>query len=235
MYHFVVDGSKSDNGCQVCCCEKMALVPGTTTKVSLIHSWAMPVGFLHCAPQFQIELLDTCVIPIAGNNLPPAITSVDGMAKFQTDMNAPLTEDLKTRVSDPDGDVLTFKILPLYAPKHGKIILDPKGMFTYTPSSNWFGEERFYASASDGKNAPFIFEVMIAVGIDPGPMIPQPHISIGPAVVNQQYFSVYFPVTVSPAAQQCEIWRLTVIQSALDCNCICFSDKSCYDIGIAKC
>jgi hypothetical protein len=58
---------------------------------------------------------------------------------------------------------------------------------------------------------------------------------IGPATVNQQYFTVSFPVKVSPAAQLCEVWRLTVLQGALDCECQCYTHSSCYDIGIAKC
>ena len=69
----------------------------------------------------------------------------------------------------------------------------------------------------------------------PDHVIPAPHISIGPAVVDQRWFTVYFPVTVSPAASTCEIWRLTVLQAALDCDCTCYTRTDCFDIGIAKC
>jgi hypothetical protein len=102
------------------------------------------------------------------------------------------------------------------------------------PMSNYKGEDRFYASASDGSHAT-IFEVMIAVGIDGANVVATPHISIGPASVDNRYFNVSFPVTLSPAAQECEMWRLTVLQTALDCECICFSRTDCFDIGVAKC
>jgi hypothetical protein len=237
MMHFTVEAdSPAAQGCNTCCCEKMSLKPGTTTKVTVNYvPWALPIGWLHCSPSFNIEPMDTCITPLPSNNLPPAISSADGMAKFQTDMNIKLVEDLKTRVTDVDGDPITFRILPLYAPKHGKIVLDPNGRFEYTPTQNWFGEERFYASASDGKNAPFIFEVMIAVGIDPAPMAAQPNIAIGPASVDQKHFTVSFPVTLSPAAQECEIWRLTVLQGALDCDCQCYTRTDCFDIGVRTC
>jgi hypothetical protein len=102
------------------------------------------------------------------------------------------------------------------------------------PANNFKGEERFYVSASDGTNTA-IFEVMIAVGVDPASMIAMPHVSVGPATVDQRYFTVYFPVTVSPAAAECEIWRLTVLQAALDCDCTCYTRSDCFDIGIGKC
>jgi len=237
MLHFTVDDQNAaDAACQKCCCEKLNLKPGTTSKVQIGYApWAVPIGRLHCAPSFQIEPMETCAVPVASNNLPPAISSNDGMARFDTGKNVALNADLRTKVTDIDGDPITFKILPLYAPKHGKIVLDPAGPFTYTPAQLWTGEERFYASASDGKHEPFIFEVMIAVEIDAGTMVPTPHISIGPAVVDQRLYTVYFPVTMSPAAQPCEMWRLSVLQMALDCNCICFSRTDCFDIGVAQC
>jgi hypothetical protein len=214
----------------------MAFKPGTINKVTGNYvTWAMPIGWLHCPPSFSIEPMSTCITPLPSNNLPPAISAADGMARFDTGTNVKLIADMKTKVTDVDGDPVAFKILPLYAPKHGKIILQDNGLFEYTPAQNWFGEERFYCSASDGKNAPFIFEVMIAVGIDAGTMVPQPTISVGPATVNRNNYSISFAVTLSPAAQLCEIWRLTILQGALDCDCQCYTRTDCFDIGVAQC
>jgi len=232
MYHFTVENIEAANaGCFTCCCQKMALKPGTTTKVSVGYApWAVPIGELHCTPQFMIEPMETCPAPV-GSNMPPAATSE---VKFSTPMNALLENDLTNMIKDPELTALTFKLLTLYGAKHGKLVLDAAGTFAYMPSTNYVGEERFYVSASDGVNTA-IFEVMIAVGIDPVSMAETPHISVGPATVDQRYFIVSFPVTVSPAAQLCEVWRLTVLQAALDCECICYTRTDCFDIGIAKC
>ena len=232
MLHFTIDDQQAAvNGCHTCCCQKLSLKPGTTSKVSLGYApWAVPIGQLHCAPQFLLEQMDTCPLPV-GSNMPPAATSE---VKFSTAVNTLLDSDLTAMIIDPEAVVLTFKLLALYGAKHGKLDLNANGTFSYLPASNFVGEERFYVSASDGVNTA-IFEVMIAVGIDAGTMAPMPHISIGPAVVDQRFYMVYFPVTVSPAAQLCEVWRLTVLQAALDCDCVCYTRTDCFDIGIAQC
>lgn len=232
MMHFVVeDYTAVDAACQKCCCEKMNLKPGTITKVSVGYApWAVPIGQLHCTPQFQIEQMDTCPLPV-GSNMPPQATSE---VKFSTAKNALLANTLTAMISDPEAVPLTFKLLPLYGPKHGKLDLQSSGAFSYMPSSNFVGEERFYISASDGPNTT-IFEVMIAVGIDPAGVLPTPHVSVGPAVVDSRFFTVSFPVIMSPAANDCEVWRLTVLQTAMDCDCTCFTRSDCFDIGVAKC
>ena len=236
MMHFTVESfSPADAACQKCCCETISLKPGTTTKVSVGYApWALPIGQLHCAPQFSIEKMDTCLVPTP-SNMAPQITALDGMARFDTGTNVPLNGDMRTKVTDFENDPLTFKVLPLYGPRQGKIVLDPSGTFTYTPLAGFKGEERFYASAADPTNPPLIFEVMIAVGIDAGTMVPSPVLSVGMPIVNQKYFTVSFPITLSPAAQECDVWRLTVLQGALDCQCICYTRTDCFDVKVAKC
>jgi hypothetical protein len=237
MFHFTVDPEQAGSGCNTCCCEKMAMQPGTTSKVTINYvPWAMPMqSWLNCTTSFAVELLETCVVPVAGSNLPPIIYSPDQMARFNTGMNVALNADMKSKVADPEGVALVFKVLPHHGPKHGKIELQTNGLFVYTPHYFYKGEERFYCTASDGVTDPLIFEVLIAIEIDAGLMVPTPKISIGPAIVNDKMYSVSFPVTMSPAAQPCDMWRLTVLQGALDCACICYTRTDCYDIGVAKC
>jgi len=232
MMHFTVEDYNAVNAnCVKCCCEKLSLKPGTTNKVSVGYApWAVPIGQLHCAPQFQLELMDTCPVPV-GSNAPPQVVAEP---KFTTAVNALLQNTLTNMITDPEAVPLTFKALPLYGAKHGKLDLLADGAFSYMPAGNYKGEDRFYASASDGSNT-IIFEVMIAVGIDSANVVATPHISVGAPVVDHRYFTVYFPVSVSPAANECEIWRLTVLQAALDCDCTCYTRSDCWDIGIAKC
>lgn len=235
MYHFTVDQIEAANGCQTCCCQKLSFKPGTINKVTVGYaSWAVPIGQLHCVPQFMIEPMPSCP-PVASNNMPPQVTHPGGTVTFYTGKNTHLDGDLRTQVTDLEGAIMEFKLLPLYGAKHGKLVLDKSGMFDYDPAWNYTGEERFYCSASDGTNPPTIFEVMIAVEIDAALMVPTPHVSVGPGQVDQRYFNVSFAVTVSPAAQECEVFRLTVLQGALDCECQCFQRTDCFDIGVKAC
>jgi VCBS repeat-containing protein len=49
---------------------------------------------------------------------------------------------------DVDGDVLTAALVS--GPNHGILMLNPGGSFSYTPDSNWFGEDSFIYEVSDG-------------------------------------------------------------------------------------
>jgi hypothetical protein len=232
MMHITIEDQQvASGGCMKCCCEPLALKPGTITKVVVNYApWGVPIGELHCAPQFQIEPMETCPAPV-GNNLPPQATAE---VKFSTAKNALLESTLTNAITDPEAAALTFKLLPLYGPQHGKLTLKTDGNFTYMPQWNYFGEERFYISASDGVHST-VFEVMIAIGIDAALMIAAPHLSVGVPTVNKPYFTVSFPVALSPAADPCEVWRLTVLQAAIDCGCQCYTRTDCFDVKVASC
>jgi len=230
----VNDSSQQNATCLPCCCEPLFLKPGTVTKVMVVYvPWSVPIGSLHCVPQFAIEQMETCPV-LAGANMPPHIIAQDGMARFDTGTNVTLTADMKTKVADPEGLALTFKVMPLYGPKFGKLNLLSDGFFTYAPNPQFKGEERFFCTASDGVNS-FTYETMIAVGIDAGLMAPAPHIFVGTPTINKQLHTVSFPVTLTPAADPCEVWRLTVLQAAIDCSCECYTRTDCFDVKVASC
>lgn len=233
----VYDKPSSNSGCVQCCCETVSLKPGSIEPLFLNYApWAVPIAprGLHCEPSVHIEEQDTCP-PQAGNNMPPRITSADGMVRFDTGKNVHLDGDLRTKVTDLEGAVVEYKLLPHHGPKHGKLVLNKSGQFGYDPHWNYFGEERFYCSASDGINPPFVFEVMIAVDIDAGTMVPAPVLGVGKPIVDQRYYTVKLPLIASPAARECQVFRLTVQQSALDCDCQCYTHVDCVDVRIAKC
>jgi hypothetical protein len=235
MYHFAVQNMEAASaGCATCCCERLALKPGTTTKMSIGYaSWAVPIGRLHCGPSFDLEQKETCATStgapqkIGGNNI-----------NFDTPMNTMLEGDLLTKVEDPDGNTMIFKALGLYGPKHGTLVLEPNGLFDYTPSPGYEGEDRFFFTATDETGKATTFEALIGVGATTALSIKEtPHVSVDlrSSNVNQQYYQSSFAITVAPTAELCEIWRLTVMQNAIDCECVCYNRTDCYDIEIAKC
>lgn len=236
MLSFTVDDVRAipiDN-CQQCCCESMSLKPGTTEKVSVGYApWVVPIGRLHCEPQFVLEQMKTCPAP-AGANLPPR---PEAKVAFDTPTGNEIQGDLNIHVTDPEGDPLTYKWLFPYGPAHGKLTLYEGGTFSYIPDSGYTGVDRFYVSVSDSINTPVVFEVIIGVKVPSTNYNPTPHVSIDrdSIKVNDRFYTVSFPIKVSPAAQLCETWRLTVLQGALDCDCTCYSRSDCFDIRIVKC
>jgi hypothetical protein len=231
MMHFTVDDYQALDSCQKCCCERLNLKPGTTTKVSVGYvAWAAPIGRLHCDPQFALEQMETCPVPTTGN-LPPVQSD---LTAFSTPVNTMLAGDLNTKISDPEAATLTFKPLVLHGPQKGVLKLAADGTFEYTPAMNYTGPDRFFFTASDGTTTS-TFEALIAVGVPAGDVAMTPHIVIGKPTVDERYYQVSFPVTVAPTTHPCEIWRLTVQQGALDCACTCFTRSDCFDIGVTKC
>lgn len=228
---FPVDPS----GCVSCCCEMVALKPGETMPLRLNYApWAVPIGALrglHCAPSVEVELKDTCPPP-AGSNLPP---SAPPQIRFDALVNTPLDGDLNTQVIDPEGDPLTFKPMALYAPKHGSLKLKSDGTFTYTPVQDYKGEDRFFFSVTDSINPAVVMEAMIGVGISSYDVKGTWDLVIGQPIVDQRTYIVTLPISASPAAKTCQIFRLSIRQAALDCDCNCYHHVDCVDVRIVKC
>jgi hypothetical protein len=234
MLAITIDDGQPVDGCYTCCCESVSLRPGETQPLHLNYApWALPIAGhgLHCNPIVDVEEKDTCPTP-GGSNLPPHLT---GLSRYYTTVNGHLDANLRSYVVDPEGAQLIFKLLQLYGPKHGKLVLQPSGAFSYTPVANFKGADRFYASASDGVSDPLVFETMIAVGIEMGIMVPTPDFHVGVPLVDQRFHMVTLPLVAAPSAKPCQVFRLNIRQGAMDCNCNCYYHLDCVDVRIAKC
>lgn len=232
MFHYTVDAFQPVDGCQKCCCERFNFKPGTTNKVVVGYApWAAPIGDLHCQPQFALELLDTCPTPSSGNGAPAQTDA----AAFTTTVGGTLNGDLKTKITDPEDDPLKFELMPFYGTTRGKLALNPDGTFVYTPQPGYSGADRFFYTADDGNGHKVAFEALIGVGVAANTVVATPHVSVGSSNIDPRIFAVSFAVTIAPHTPQCEVWRLTVLQGALDCDCTCFTRTDCFDIGIARC
>jgi Big-like domain-containing protein len=237
MWYFNVADQSAQmvDGCVQCCCQTISLKPGTTSKVTIGYAtWSIPIGRLHCIPSFVLDQMQTCPVAPAGANLPPRPAS---KVAFDTAMNTTLTDDLSTQVTDPEGDPLTFKWLMANGPSHGKLTLAADGSFTYVPDTTYVGADRFFASVSDGINPAVVFEIIVGVGTPSADIASTPSVGVDPNGVQIDYrmHTVSFPIKISPAAQLCEVWRLSMAQNAIDCDCYCYNRTDCYDIRIAKC
>jgi hypothetical protein len=238
MKMYTVDHFSTD-ACNTCCCEVVGVKPGTSVKVTINYApWAVPIGRLHCLPQFALEQKKTCPEQTIGN-LPPG--PIEALSRYSmavlTTVGPPLEGDLKDNIIDPESDApLTFKALPFHGPQYGKLVVNEDGTFEYTVIPNFKGEDRFFASVSDGTHTT-VFEVGIAVGTDMAAMKPTPHVYVDQATINtnERQYLASFAVRASPAADMCEVWRLTVMQYAIDCECSCFNRADCFDIRMVNC
>ncbi|MFN3859602.1 MAG: tandem-95 repeat protein [Caulobacter sp.] len=73
--------------------------------------------------------------------------------------------------SDEDGDALTFGLFG--GPANGVLDLNPDGTFTYTPNSDFFGEDGFFYTVSDGNGGATLGYFSLTVeGVNDAPEAP---------------------------------------------------------------
>ena len=63
--------------------------------------------------------------------------------------------------TDPDGQDLSADIVTVA--EHGSVVLAADGSFSYTPDTNFFGEDSFTYRSSDGTDFSNIATVMVTV------------------------------------------------------------------------
>jgi len=193
--------------------------------------WAVPIGRLHCQPEFNLEQMAACGVATGA----PVKTGGANVA-WNVVVDTPLNEDLNDAIEDPDGGVLTFKLVPFHGPSRGVVTVNTDGTFTYTPQGGYNGPDRFYVKATEPTDESSIFEVLLGVGsTDSVNMTETPHVSVESWSVNYQLYLVTVAVKVAPNADKCEVWRLNAKMRAIDCNCVCYDHIDCFDIRMSDC
>lgn len=228
MHGFIVDSRSGAGpaGCNTCCCQKFSAAPGEVNKLTISYApWSAPIGGhgLSSKTKFEIGPCASC-----GDD-EPAVTP----AAARTPAGEPLQFNLSANVTDPTPQT-KYALLGLYGPEHGVAEVDASGQLTYTPDSGYAGIDRFWWSA-DGKVAEFV------VAIDGDSEIPfpafTPPVSIpkNQVSVDARMHTLSFALAISPGAAIGDIYRISILQPALDCDCNKFEHLSCYDLVIGKC
>ena len=231
MLQFNVDDAVRDS-CVVCCCEQLTLKPGTTSRITINYTpWAVPIGRLHCEPQFALEQMAACGVS------PGAPVKVLGeTVSFDIPKDVQLEDDLNSKIDDPDGIVVSYKLVPFHGPYHGVVTVEKSGLFEYVSEGGYVGEDRFYVTATDDTGKSSTFEVLIGVGTNSATSMKEtPHVKVESWNVNYNLYVVTAAITVAPNADHCEVWRLTSNMQAIDCNCVCYNRTDCFDIRMSTC
>ena len=108
-------------------------------------------------------LCDSAVVTITidnTNNPPVAENDIN-----VTDINTPVSGNVLTNDSDPDGDPLTTS--KLTDPANGAVTLNPDGTYTYTPNNGFIGEDMFDYTVCDNGGLCDTATVSIEVVVTP--------------------------------------------------------------------
>jgi len=136
-------------------------IPAPNDFGTLSFSYVINDGFIDSTPvAVTIHLAAVNDAPTAqADRYTTAEDSAVNAATFATSL---LANDF-----DPDGDPLTVQ--QVLDPLHGTLILSTNGQFTYTPAPNYFGEDTFSYSVSDGQltSAPAFVTIAVTPVNDP--------------------------------------------------------------------
>jgi YD repeat-containing protein/VCBS repeat-containing protein len=107
-------------------------------------------GVLHSAPA-NVRLL------VEASNHPPLAVA----DQAYTDEDSPINIDVLANDSDPDQDRLS--VLSVTAPQHGSAVLNANGSVTYTPFADYFGDDHFSYTISDGHGGEDVGHVTVTM------------------------------------------------------------------------
>lgn len=87
------------------------------------------------------------VVPISSGNEPPVAQNDAAV----TNVDIPVSGNVLTNDSDPDGDNIIINTTPITNPTNGSVVILPDGSFTYTPDPGFVGTDTYtYSICDDG-------------------------------------------------------------------------------------
>ncbi len=132
----------------------LILHPDGTFTYTPAPGYAGPDSFVYQVCDTRVPpLCDQGTVHITVEPLPPPPNhppvATDDLAN--TLINTPVTGNVLTNDSDPDGDPLAVNTTPVVAPSHGQVALSSNGAFTYTPHAGYTGEDLFRYQVCDNQ------------------------------------------------------------------------------------
>ena len=241
MLTFLADarnGSSAATACGSFCCERVSARPGETNKIAINYAnWVAPIGGrgISGAPAIVVKNI-TPVPSLAPANQPP--TNTDYTPSVAA--NGTLNGTVATNGVDPESQPLTYAHLALYGPRYGTLVFNANGTYVYTPRSGFTGYDTFWFSTSDGVNKPVVNRVVVSVNPpSPAPALPAPILTpavwVDPNRIAVRSPVLEFPLAVSPAARPGDLYRLELVQAAVDCDGVIYEHQSCFDVTIGTC
>ena len=114
---------------------------------------------------------------------PPNQAPVAQDDSVKTQAGSAVSGNVLTNDSDPDGDPLVVTPTPVVPPAHGELILNPDGIFTYTPTPGWAGIDSFVYQVCDTRVPPLCDQATVVITVE-APPAPVPYIEAVPTLVT---------------------------------------------------
>ncbi len=103
---------------------------------------------------------------------PPNQAPVAQDDSVKTQAGSAVSGNVLTNDSDPDGDPLVVTPTPVVPPAHGELILNPDGIFTYTPTPGWAGIDSFVYQVCDTRVPPLCDQATVVITVEELPPPP---------------------------------------------------------------
>lgn len=239
MLYFTADPRdtyRAGGSCGICCCGEATVTPNETNKMVINYAaWAAPIGGRGLSNETQWSIDKK-----SGSEPPegPVNTNYSVSIPRNTEY---LLGDVATGASSPESLPLTYSLLPLSGPDNGVIDFLPNGKWSYTPRNSFVGYDNFFFVTSDGGQQ-IIREVIIQIQQgSPTPDLPAqaytPPLKIDRNNIRYDAanYQISLMIEASPALRIGDVYRLTLRQATLDCDCNKYFHQSCYDFVVSKC
>ncbi len=103
---------------------------------------------------------------------PPNQAPVAQDDSVKTQAGSAVSGNVLTNDSDPDGDPLMVTPTPVVPPAHGELVLNPDGIFTYTPTPGWAGVDSFVYQVCDTRVPPLCDQATVIITVEELPPPP---------------------------------------------------------------
>ena len=129
----------------------------------------------------QLCGLDTLVIVITEPlpNQPPVIVNDN----VTTTVNTPISGNVNTNNSDPDGNTLTADTTPVSGPSNGNITINPDGSFTYTPNTDFIGSDTIVINICDNGTPQLCGLDTLVIVVEDIPPVNEPPVTVNETIV----------------------------------------------------
>ncbi len=130
-------------------------------------------SFIYQITADGVSTLATTTITVFDPNRAPLATADFYYVPIFGSIAIPAAAGVLRNDLDPDGDAISVTLVT-DAPNYGALSVFTDGHFTYTPTFNFSGIDRFTYQIKDAKNAPASATVTIYVGVTSDPASPVP-------------------------------------------------------------
>lgn len=246
MYYFNADardgGASNVSACNTCCCHPIYLRPGELGMVQVNYApWVLPIappGLIPGGTEYTVEYDGAaCASGVIDTFLPPTNINYEAVTPINTNLAIDISDN-----AEPATNAFQFALVPLSGPTRGTISQAAAGspLVAYDPATGFTGYDYFSYKMTDAQGRSIVRSVRVSVGVhndlpDVARMSLTPFIDLSRVKINQQLFTLQFPIQMPVSARPCDNWRVTLQQAAMDCERNLYRHQMCFDLSSKNC